>query len=311
MSLARRKSCATSPSADVPKPSARSLSTLVESSTDFIGMCDLDGVPFFVNRAGIDDGRPRQPRRGPSHARDVVFLPGRSGHRSLHEFLPSVLHRAMAKSRSASGTSGPATPSGWPTRCWYCLTLPDARRLRDGQPGRDRTKGGSPTTSHAWRRTSPRRIAARTNSWRCWRTNCGSPSPRSATPFARCDGEAPATSDGAIRRTEMLERQVGQMSRLVDDLLDVSRVTRGKIELRTRTDRALARLSTRPSKPRGRCYTSLNHELSVTLPPQPVYLDADPAACAGDRQPAEQRRQVHRQGRPHLADRRAGRRQRR
>ena len=30
----------------------------------------------------------------------------------------------------------------------------------------------------------------------------------------------------------MLERQVGQMARLVDDLLDMSRITRGKIELR-------------------------------------------------------------------------------
>ena len=27
--------------------------TLVELSTDFIGMCDLNGVPFFVNRAGL------------------------------------------------------------------------------------------------------------------------------------------------------------------------------------------------------------------------------------------------------------------
>ena len=27
--------------------------TLVENSTDFIGICDLDGVPFFVNRAGL------------------------------------------------------------------------------------------------------------------------------------------------------------------------------------------------------------------------------------------------------------------
>ena len=28
--------------------------TLVETSTDFIGICDLDGIPFFVNRAGLD-----------------------------------------------------------------------------------------------------------------------------------------------------------------------------------------------------------------------------------------------------------------
>ena len=49
---------------------------------------------------------------------------------------------------------------------------------------------------------------------------------------------------------EMLERQVRQMSRLVDDLLDVSRVTRSKIELRTeRTD--LATIVNQASKPRG------------------------------------------------------------
>ena len=28
--------------------------TLIENSTDFIGMCDLDGIPFFVNRAGLE-----------------------------------------------------------------------------------------------------------------------------------------------------------------------------------------------------------------------------------------------------------------
>ena len=28
--------------------------TLVETSTDFIAMCDLQGVPFFVNRAGLE-----------------------------------------------------------------------------------------------------------------------------------------------------------------------------------------------------------------------------------------------------------------
>src|SRR5262249_54860831 len=27
--------------------------TLVENSTDFIGMCDLEGVPFYINRAGL------------------------------------------------------------------------------------------------------------------------------------------------------------------------------------------------------------------------------------------------------------------
>ena len=36
------------------------------------------------------------------------------------------------------------------------------------------------------------------------------------------------------RHRGVLERQVGQMTRLLDDLLEVSRITRGKIELRPR-----------------------------------------------------------------------------
>ena len=45
----------------------------------------------------------------------------------------------------------------------------------------------------------------------------------------------------------MMERQVGQMVRLVDDLLDVSRISRGKIELRC-GQIELHRPSTTPSK---------------------------------------------------------------
>ena len=52
----------------------------------------------------------------------------------------------------------------------------------------------------------------------------------------------------------MMERQVGQMARLVDDLLDVCRITRGKIELRKERDRAGAGRRTRRSKPCARCY---------------------------------------------------------
>ena len=51
---AHRRSCATSPSAGGRRPSGEKFVTLVENSTDFIGMCDMKGVPFFVNRAGLD-----------------------------------------------------------------------------------------------------------------------------------------------------------------------------------------------------------------------------------------------------------------
>jgi len=73
---------------------------------------------------------------------------------------------------------------------------------------------------------------------------------------------------------EMMERQVHQMIRLVDDLLDISRITRGKIELhRERLDLATvvegALEGVRPFIDAHR------HELSVELPAEPVALDGD------------------------------------
>ena len=47
---------------------------------------------------------------------------------------------------------------------------------------------------------------------------------------------------------------------------------------------------------------SMDHELTVTLPPQPIYLNADPTRLAqvvGNL--LEQRLQVHRQGRSHCS----------
>ena len=51
---------------------------------------------------------------------------------------------------------------------------------------------------------------------------------------------------------EVIERQVRHLSRLIDDLLDVSRITRGKIQLRKRAARRRARSSSGPSRRSGR-----------------------------------------------------------
>ena len=77
----------------------------------------------------------------------------------------------------------------------------------------------------------------------------------------------------------MMERQVGQMVRLVDDLLDVSRISRGKIELR-RERVELASVvyhAVEACRPAMEC---AEHDLSITLPPQPVYLHGDPMRLA-------------------------------
>jgi PAS domain S-box-containing protein len=77
----------------------------------------------------------------------------------------------------------------------------------------------------------------------------------------------------------MLERQVGQMARLVDDLLDMSRISRGKIELRKERVE-LAPIVHQAVEAVVAQYRSMNHELTVTLPPHPVHLEADPARLA-------------------------------
>jgi PAS domain S-box-containing protein len=72
----------------------------------------------------------------------------------------------------------------------------------------------------------------------------------------------------------VVERQVGQMARLLDDLLDASRITRNRLELYRTTvslgDVIAAAVETsRPHVDAG-C-----HELSVVLPAEPILLEAD------------------------------------
>jgi len=81
--------------------------------------------------------------------------------------------------------------------------------------------------------------------------------------------------DVVARTRSMIERQLAQLVRLVDDLLDVSRISRGKLELQLeRVDLATvleaAIETSRPSLDAG------GHRLTVELPPGPVPVDGDP-----------------------------------
>ena len=75
---------------------------------------------------------------------------------------------------------------------------------------------------------------------------------------------------------EMLERQVTQMVRLIDDLLDVNRINRGHVELR-REPVELSSVVGHAIEPIRPLLESMGHRLTVNLPPDPVHLDADPA----------------------------------
>jgi two-component system CheB/CheR fusion protein len=72
----------------------------------------------------------------------------------------------------------------------------------------------------------------------------------------------------------MMERQLRQMVRLIDDLLDVSRITRGKLELRKgRADLCeVIQSAVEASRPP---IEAAGVELTVAVPTDPVYVDAD------------------------------------
>ena len=81
-------------------------------------------------------------------------------------------------------------------------------------------------------------------------------------------------SEPAAQARAMMERQLNHLIRLVDDLLEVSRISTGKIELRReRLELAAAVLSAvetvRPMM------EAAHHRLDISLPPEPVMLEGD------------------------------------
>ena len=123
--------------------------TLVENSTDFIGICDADGVPIYVNPAGlrlvglrsVDDPRG-------ANVREFFFPEDQA--RVMDEFLPSVIAQRSRRDRRAvpqfrhrrgavDGLQGPeACRSGRPRG-----------RVRHRQPGRDRSPAARGSSSVA------------------------------------------------------------------------------------------------------------------------------------------------------------------
>jgi PAS domain S-box-containing protein len=88
-------------------------------------------------------------------------------------------------------------------------------------------------------------------------------------------------NDGEIlqRAHETIERQLNQMIRLVDDLLDVNRITHDRLELR-RSEVELASVIQQAVEVARPLIDAAHQELIVELPKEPVYLNADRARLA-------------------------------
>lgn len=94
---------------------------------------------------------------------------------------------------------------------------------------------------------------------------------RNGLQIIRAKGEL--TGETAAVR-DMMERQVGHMVRLIDDLMDVSRITRGKVELKKeRLDfRQVLESALESSRP---LMEAAHHEFTVALPGGSLPIDGD------------------------------------
>lgn len=85
------------------------------------------------------------------------------------------------------------------------------------------------------------------------------------------------TNDPIIEQAgNIIDRQVGQMVRLVDDLLDVSRITKGKLRL-TKEEVELRVVINNAAESVRPMMEARRHEFSVVLPTEPIWVEADPA----------------------------------
>ncbi len=85
------------------------------------------------------------------------------------------------------------------------------------------------------------------------------------------------TNDPIIEQAgNIIDRQVGVMVRLVDDLLDISRITKGKLRL-TKEQVELRVVVNHAAETARPFMEARKHDFSLSLPPEPIWVEADSA----------------------------------
>jgi PAS domain S-box-containing protein len=247
--------------------------TLVENSTDFIGICDPSGVPTYVNPAGlklvglrgVDDPRG-------TNVREYFFPEDQA--RIMDEFLPSVIknghgevdvrfrnfdtgtarwmaYKVLRLADSAGRMIGFATVS---------QDVTDRRRLED------HLRALAADLSEADQRKNEF-LATLAHELR-----------NPLAPLSNMLAVLKLAGDDQDRRAnavETMDRQLTHLVRLVDDLLDLSRITHNRIELRRgRVElSSIIQQAVHTSRP---LIDAAGHRLNLALSREPIHLNADP-----------------------------------
>jgi PAS domain S-box-containing protein len=246
--------------------------TVIENSTDFIGMCDLNGIPFFINRAGLDMIGLESIEEARGTSVQEFFFP-EDQQRMMNEFFPGVLrdgHGAVEVRFRNFKTGEPH----W--MAYKVLTLTDSAdqpigfaTVSQDITERKRLEDNLRVLANDLSENDRRKnefLATLAHELR----NPLAPMSNMLEVLKRADGNAEILKPAH----ETIERQLGQMVRLVDDLLDWNRITHDRLELR-RGEVEFSSVIQQAVEVARPLIDAANHHLTVELPDEPIYLNAD------------------------------------
>lgn len=245
---------------------------LIENSTDFIGMSDLYGVPFFVNRAGLEmvglddlDAARRVSVADFFFPEDQPMI--------MDEFLPRVMQdgHGEVEIRFRNFKTGQAR---WMAYKVFKLTDAANQTIGFATVSQDVTEqkrlgDNLRILANDLSETDRRKnefLATLAHELR----NPLAPMSNMLEVLKRADGN----SEILKQAHETIERQLGQMVRLVDDLLDLNRVTHDRLELR-RSEVELSSVLQQAVEVALPLIDSAGHKLTIDLPEEPINLNAD------------------------------------
>ena len=243
---------------------------LADNSHDFIGICDAELVPFYLNRAGMEMvGLDSLEQAIQTRVEEFFFPEDRE--LIVSDFFPRVFRDGVGEIKVRFRHFKTGEPL-WMT--YGVVALRDGLGRLTGYATVSRNIDEHKRLEEALLEADRRKddaIAILAHELR----NPLAPIRNAVQILALAENDP-----RALRKArEILERQVRQMVRLVDDLLDVSRIGRGKIEIRRERVRLseVVRTALEISRPQ---IEKAGHQLQVELPPSDLELDADPARLA-------------------------------
>lgn len=247
--------------------------SLAEQSVEFIGICSLTFEPLYINPAGLRlVGLENAEQIVGFEVRDFFFPEDQDF--VFNEFFPRVIREGQANVEIRFRRFDTGAPL-WMLYNVFFLRDPFGAPIGLATVSRDITERKH--AENALKAADQRKdefLATLAHELR----NPLAPI-RNAVHVLRHDDVSTITSPRDLALLSMIDRQIEHLVRLVDDLLEVSRITRGKIDLKKqRVDLAdvlrHAVDTAQPTIGRG------GHSLRLELPFRPLEVNADPVRLA-------------------------------